>query len=184
MSGRLVILRHKTWNVWNVEARNKVLKDERKHREEEEAKEKRSKELMNEQTLTILKLEAVATADTSDTGANAEPVEVQVATRFSLFDDPSCPVLTVSGRQALGNSEYIKEAEDKKTKELRANNMAPWGFSEVTSGLQPWYAGGGDEKRMAGGRVQVRGREVAGPEADMARLRDDCRKGKLTLSFN
>jgi hypothetical protein len=37
MSGRLVILKHKSWNVWNQDNRERVLRDERIHREEEAA---------------------------------------------------------------------------------------------------------------------------------------------------
>ena len=44
MSGRLVISRHKSWHVWNQDNQEKVLRDERIHRE------KMEKQQQHEQT--------------------------------------------------------------------------------------------------------------------------------------
>ena len=49
MSGRLVILRHKKWNVWNQDNQERVLKDERLHKEKEEKRDKEQKRLLQEQ---------------------------------------------------------------------------------------------------------------------------------------
>ena len=49
MSGRLVILRHKKWNVWNQDNQERVLKDERLHKEKEEKRDKEQKKLLQEQ---------------------------------------------------------------------------------------------------------------------------------------
>ena len=53
--------------------------------------------------------------------------------KFSLFDDPSCPVLSDRGKREIGNASYLAEAEAKKTKELKQAGVAPWGFSDVTT---------------------------------------------------
>jgi hypothetical protein len=120
MSGRLVILRHKSWNVWNQDNITKVRNDEQKHREQEEAKKLKESELIDEKTLTVLKQ---STSSQSDG-------EIQ---KFSLFDDPSCPVLSDRGKREIGNASYLAEAEAKKTKELKQAGVAPWGFSDVTT---------------------------------------------------
>jgi hypothetical protein len=54
MSGRLVILRHKKWNVWNQDNVEKVLKDERLAREEEEEKLKNEKTRLQEKNFEVL----------------------------------------------------------------------------------------------------------------------------------
>jgi len=54
MSGRLVILPHKSWNVWNQDNREKVLRDERIQREEAEKmvfEERRNTQQLNMQLL-------------------------------------------------------------------------------------------------------------------------------------
>jgi len=54
MSGRLVILPHKSWNVWNQDNREKVLRDERIQREEAEKMvfdERRNTQQLNMQLL-------------------------------------------------------------------------------------------------------------------------------------
>lgn len=54
MSGRLVILRHKKWNVWNQDNQEKVLKDERLAREEEQEKFEKERKRTQEKNLEIL----------------------------------------------------------------------------------------------------------------------------------
>ena len=127
MSGRLVILRHKSWNVWNQDNVTKVRNDELHHKQEEEAKAARSKELLHEQTLDALKRQ-----DTNE--------ESSIET-FTLFDNPDCPVLSDRGKKAIGNEDYRKEAESKKLKEARDNGVAPWGFADVSRWCLPVLVG-------------------------------------------
>lgn len=54
MSGRLVILRHKSWHVWNQDNQEKVLRDERIHRESEEAKRVDGKRKLSETIYSTL----------------------------------------------------------------------------------------------------------------------------------
>lgn len=54
MSGRLVILRHKSWHVWNQDNQEKVLRDERIHRESEEAKKADGKRKLSETIYSTL----------------------------------------------------------------------------------------------------------------------------------
>jgi hypothetical protein len=65
MSGRLVILRHKSWNVWNQDNREKVLRDQRLHQEEVSRKVEQEKKNSQELNLEILKSTAV---DSSSAG--------------------------------------------------------------------------------------------------------------------
>jgi hypothetical protein len=43
MSGRLIILPHKSWHVWNRDNVEKVKRDERLHKEEQERKAERQR---------------------------------------------------------------------------------------------------------------------------------------------
>ncbi len=55
MSGRLVILRHKSWHVWNADNREKVMRDEREHAEEVEADRHKRQRLEQERNLELLR---------------------------------------------------------------------------------------------------------------------------------
>ena len=54
MSGRLVILPHKSWNVWNQDNKEKVLKDQRIHNEEVQRKADNERKHFQELNLQIL----------------------------------------------------------------------------------------------------------------------------------
>ena len=75
----------------------------------------------------------------------------------------------------------------KKQRILKQNGVAPLGFDDVTKGLQPWYTvqrarASTDNTKLSSngvdteGRVFVRGRELAGEDALLARRRDEVRK--------
>ena len=117
MSGRLVILRHKSWNVWNGDSREKVLRDERLHKEQLDEKNKQERELISEK-----QREALSNGDTSP---KLEHV--------NLFDDP------LKVKKKRENEEYVKERNDKETKRLKQEGVAPWALSEGTN-IVPWYA--------------------------------------------
>lgn len=54
MSGRLVILRHKSWNVWNQDNQEKVLRDERLNREQLEAESSTKKKKLSDSVYSSL----------------------------------------------------------------------------------------------------------------------------------
>lgn len=130
MSGRLVILPHKSWNVWNQDNREKVLRDERLHREAEEAKAAREKQLQQEQNLEQLR----------STGAeNLTAVEdSESVVPFRLFED-----LEKKHFAALGNEDYLKEKAAKELAQKKREGIADWALGEgsyESSGSKPWYA--------------------------------------------
>ena len=124
---RLLFIK-RSWHVWNQDNVKRVRDDEQKQQEEEESKRLREKELLNEQILDALK------RDNDSVKSGNGPVSEGKAPpeKFSLFDDPSCPVLSHEGRKAIGNAEYRTEAEEKKQREAKRNGVAPWGLADVT----------------------------------------------------
>jgi hypothetical protein len=89
MSGRLVILRHKSWNVWNQDNVEKVLRDERLHREtieEESTNQRSSSQRKNWQSLGIEDDVADQSPATKPTVSNSELTFSQVA-RTKSFDN-------------------------------------------------------------------------------------------------
>lgn len=65
MSGRLVILRHKSWHVWNQDNQEKVLRDERLAREAEVEKKTEEKQKLQEKNLELLTGEKATTSSSS-----------------------------------------------------------------------------------------------------------------------
>ena len=65
MSGRLVILPHKSWNVWNQDNKEKVLRDQRLFNEELQNKADNEKRQSQELNLQILQESAKTSEDTS-----------------------------------------------------------------------------------------------------------------------
>ncbi len=122
MSGRLVILPHKSWNVWNRDNREKVLKDEREHKEKQDLKSENNKKLLQEQNLDILR---------------NETIQEKIVTPFRLFDD-----LEKKSTEQLTNDEYMKEKELKEAKSKKRDGTAAWGLGEGSvevSNQKPWY---------------------------------------------
>lgn len=72
MSGRLVILRHKSWHVWNQDNQEKVLRDERLEKEAEEEKNVNEKRKLQEKNLEVLSGEKPTTSDHHDGSRNAK----------------------------------------------------------------------------------------------------------------
>lgn len=65
MSGRLVILPHKSWNVWNQDNKEKVLRDQRLFNEEIQRKADNEKRQSQEMNLQILQQFATRTEEES-----------------------------------------------------------------------------------------------------------------------
>lgn len=137
MSGRLVILPHKRWNVWNQDNREKVLKDERIHREKVEADNEREKKLLQEHNLQLLRGSseigegAAASALEEVVDIEEKPIEP-----FCLFD------LERKQNELLGNEEYLKEKKKKEELQKKRDGVADWGLGEGSvevSKQRPWY---------------------------------------------
>lgn len=125
MSGNLKILVHKSWHVWKRENREKVARDERKFKEDNEEKEERQKSLTQEKNLELLH-ESHAAAQ-----ALAGPSDQIVDVPFRLFGD-------------------IEELE-KKNKELKDQNQAKKDkeFNDKKkSGEAPWALGEGAAEKI------------------------------------
>lgn len=136
MSSKLVILRHKSWNVWNQDNREKVLRDERLHREQTENNEIGQRKQNIDFKLKELKNNVQDTSSINDAEAKeAEAGRPPLIVPFRLFDEPSTIVPTT-------NAEYMKEKREKEYKEQVRQGVAPWSLGDVSSGknpVLPWY---------------------------------------------
>ena len=146
MSGKLKLLPHKSWNVWNRDNRERVLKDKRLLQEENDIKSKREKELEQEHILTVLKSTASNTSNTSNTITtattscnilvNTNDNEKQLES-FRLFDD-----IEEKLQKQKQNEDYKKEKEMKELLKQRREGTAPWGLGDglhEKSKMKPWY---------------------------------------------
>lgn len=121
MSGRLVILRHKSWNVWNGDNIEKVMKDERLHRENEEAKRKNIETKNQEYQLESLK-------------KNADAEGLDNILPFRLFDEHEAAITSV------GNAEYLKEKTLRDLKDQKDQGCAPVPLGDPSQFCRnPWY---------------------------------------------
>lgn len=124
MSGRLVILPHKSWNVWNRDNREKVARDERLFQEAQSALIAKEREILQEQQLELL-TQSVSSA------------EEKKLIPFRLFDD-----LEQKINDNRNNEDYIKEKMKKENIEQKNNGTAPLALGEscLDKDAQPWYA--------------------------------------------
>lgn len=123
MSGRLVILPHKSWNVWNATNKNKVLRDERLEREA--AQHTAQIERANTQELTLSTLRNTAQSSStshppSSTSSITEP--------FSLFPET----------RIAHNPEYMKEKAEAAMKQSIRDGTASTPLVDKSI-LQTWY---------------------------------------------
>lgn len=135
MSGRLVILRHKSWNVWNQDNQEKVLRDERLHRENEEEKRKQEENLLQEKNLEYLKIQNnsdLPSNELSDRKKNTEEVSP-----FRLFED-----IEKANCKSFENKEYLDEKNKTEHLKKKKDGIADWEFGDGSyekSGIKPWY---------------------------------------------
>jgi hypothetical protein len=151
MSGRLVILPHKSWNVWNQDNREKVAKDERLHREAEEAKAAKEKQLLQEQNLELLRDGEFGTK-TDKSSSSSENVQA-----FRLFED-----LEKQHFDRIGNEDYLKEKYQKEQLQKKRDGIADWALGEGSvdiSKVRPWYETLGASSSASGGKSLDPGRE-------------------------
>jgi len=183
MSGRLVILPKKSWNVWNRDNREKVLRDERLEREKEEAERNGERDRLHEQTLAALIVrsakqhvseakEAEEEDQPEGKGGGAD-TEGGIVEPFRLFGD-----LEDQARKKTYNEEHKKEKEKLEMQAKTRDGTAPWALSEG-SAVKPWYSSAPLSARAAASKSKkmlVRGVWIEGEEAAVARDRDEQRK--------
>lgn len=125
MSGRLVILRHKSWHVWNQDNQEKVLRDERIQKEQEEELKSKKRGLLQEEQRGVLLQNGKKISEDIQEATNA---------RFCLFDDPESVKVA-----RLENEEYVKEMKEKERNLRKKEGVADWSLSEGNN-IVPWYS--------------------------------------------
>jgi hypothetical protein len=121
MSGRLVILRHKSWNVWNQDNQEKVLRDERLHKEKLQTQELNQKNLLREQQREKL----------LETSNNINANYPTKSVNFFEEKNQRVPIKE--------NAEYRKEKNDKEQRKRKQEGIAAWSLSDGTD-ITPWYS--------------------------------------------
>ncbi|RYH15897.1 hypothetical protein EON65_30965 [archaeon] len=157
MSGRLVILRHKSWHVWNQDNRERVLRDERLHREEVEQKEKEEKEKIRERNFAVLNddkeqesKQAVLTESTDLDPIGGDEFN-QLIKRIEVVREKRKEV------SPHAHPEFIKEKEQAELKRKKREGLDDWqlgkGYFE-SQGSKLWYnQTGGKEQATAPAKV-------------------------------
>jgi hypothetical protein len=135
MSGRLVILPHKSWNVWNQDNREKVARDERLHREKNESIEAKQKELLQEQNLQQLISRTTEEHSNSTVAINESNNALEP---FRLFGDIESMQKKREEEEAL-----TRIRDEKQQLEKKRDGTAPWalgeGAAEKKGGPKLWY---------------------------------------------
>jgi hypothetical protein len=142
MSGRLVILPHKSWNVWNRDNREKVARDERLHREEQERLALANRQLLQEQTNELLLNKSGESSCLSELSSAAK-VESMIEKPFRLFDDLEQHALS---KKLPDNEDYKREHEARLLAQQRKQGVAPLALGDGSlefSKSKPWYVHAG-----------------------------------------
>jgi hypothetical protein len=158
MSGRLIILRHKTWNVWNRENIEKVKRDERLHREEIELKRENERKINSELILHRFHEDGDVAEGERDINQTREIMKSKTP------------------YEKIENEEYRKEKEEKELLEKRREGSAPWALGEGSSEfkkISPWYLEKPSEKHN---QMRIGGRVLTGEQAKAALDRDLAKK--------
>jgi hypothetical protein len=155
MSGKLKILPKKRWNVWNQDNVEKVLRDERLHKEEVEAAKEKSRNVQSEHIMELLLQNGCDTTMTST----------------ELVIIPPQP------NKSLQNEEYRKEKEERELLKKRQEGVADWALGEgaaETQKVKPWYL-----QKPTSKVSEVRGKRIQNEEVDEFLHRDSERKSRL-----
>ncbi|CAM9472652.1 unnamed protein product [Chrysoparadoxa australica] len=184
MSGRLIILPHKTWHVWKKENIERVKKDERLAREAEEAEGEKQRAVDQERRLNELKhKEGKRKRHPGDKNRGKEKTkseqggwDVDGHVNFFAREERE-------QRHVGGNKDYAKEKKEKELKEAKFQGMAPWALGEGSTELEAkkgkglWYLEApGSEGEAIVSKAVVRGKVVTGDEAKEAMDRAQRRK--------
>lgn len=147
MSGRLVILPHKSWNVWNQDNREKVLRDERSQRETENKFREKERQHIQEKNYEQL---AGSSSTTQKSTIADEPFRL-----FANLESREGVIL------AKGNPEYMKEKKEQELRKRKREGVEDWALGDGSlekQGIKPWY------ERSSNSRQ---------PPTDIARFRKD-----------
>ena len=145
MSGNLKILVHKSWHVWKRENREKVARDERNFREENEKKDERQKSLLQEKNMELLQSEShrsslphslgisnnVGTAhqiierSTGDHTTEEIKEEISIDTPFRLFGD-----IEQLDKKAKEERDRVQAKKEKELQDKKKSGEAPWALGE------------------------------------------------------
>lgn len=138
MSGRLIILPHKSWNVWNRDNREKVARDERLHKEEEAANEKERRQKFQEHQFEVLsRLQSDDRTNTVEVANADDDIALSDPHPFRLFGDIEQQI-----EKRAQNMDYEKEKAAKELADKRREGTAPWALGEGSievSKSKPWY---------------------------------------------
>ncbi|CAM9664315.1 unnamed protein product [Discosporangium mesarthrocarpum] len=202
MSGRLIILPHKSWHVGKRENIEKVKRDERLAAEEEDVARQRAREVHQEKNVEVLREKRYISAATHPRDGGGGGGLVHKRTKESRINrDDEAPGGTDQGwgtrmqhvnffsneeREAgkrLGkNADHEREKRERDLAEQRKTGLAPValgdGAAELKApGSKPWYQEGGQSATLLARAVRL-GREVMGEEAKEVIKRDMGRKDR------
>mmetsp|Transcript_2791 Transcript_2791/g.4235 ORF Transcript_2791/g.4235 Transcript_2791/m.4235 type:complete len:267 (-) Transcript_2791:881-1681(-) len=176
--GGLNILPQKSWNVYNRDCREKVAKDERKHREEEEKKRKRSEQSEAEARVKFLKEKAKRQRleSSSDNLQSAE--EVVVAAEEAVASSSSLPLKHVNlfedieaAAAAGGNLEHMAEKRAADEKADKEGVMFLGQSSVEKKQIKPWYLSKVDQQPKTDKQIwkEARRKQEQDPMASMTK---------------
>jgi len=121
MSGRLIISRHKSWHVWNGDNQEKVLRDERIHREKELEIQENEKRQIQKKTLELLGAKVSINTGLSNDSSSASVEQVE-SKHINLFDEYET--------KNFVNEEHQKEKEKAAQIKLKRAGIAPLAFAD------------------------------------------------------
>mmetsp|Transcript_18212 Transcript_18212/g.53211 ORF Transcript_18212/g.53211 Transcript_18212/m.53211 type:complete len:325 (-) Transcript_18212:162-1136(-) len=184
MSGRLIILPKKRWNVWNRENVAKVRYDEQQHQLKQEEEQERQRKVDGE-----ARLEALRGRKRRRDGS--APVRVKTEAEVEA---PAASIVTAEGhinffqdaeRAQGGNAEYEREKQELELREMRKQGIAPLrlGGSASEADTQPWFTfvakGEPVPHRSAQGRLLDDEKASQAQEREKSRKRTADPMGKL-----
>ncbi len=131
-----MILPHKSWHIWNQDNREKVLRDERLHREQLETKVAKERDQIRQHNFDLLTREPES--DAKQHSSNKEAI----------------PKSSKSKSSSYNNEEFEREAKEHEERRKRREGVADWGFGQgpfENKDTKLWYtqvpksvAGGAD----------------------------------------
>ncbi len=149
-------------NQDNVE---KVLRDERIHKEKVEETKEHEKQKLRELNMEVL--------TTSRLIGEPHTEKDEELKRFNLFENMDIALAEEEKRRALRQQKEVEEAL-----KMRQQGVAPWRLGDGSSeanGVEPWY----HRPPTTSAEVVVMGKNVTGEAAELARARDSSRKRSL-----
>ncbi len=167
--GKLNILQHKSWNVWNRDNIEKVLKDERELAEKEEKKRQQLMSVESERRTEMLRNRRQKSSDGATSTLECEPGSGAIESLqadpaqagqlvlsksgdraykgYDLFEGVAALATSVQGNASATSSGTNREHEAEKRKE-KEKEERKWGlvalgqdsFTGESHAQKPWYA--------------------------------------------